>query len=438
MFEAILKDFATASALLLVGLFLRKNVKILQKLFIPVSVVAGLVGLLLGPEVLGKFCPIYIHWSDNVSSFANPLLAILFISQFIALTFNKNMIKKCSLMFFISATVIAVQVLSAMLLGRVFGLEDGAALLPFSGFYGAHGIPQTIAGIYDTLGYWSYDEASSFGTTYATIGMLFGTIAGIAIINIGIRKGWVVAQKTGTLTEEEYTGLLKKENQKPFMKAYTADLALDPLTLHVALILTILIIAYGLLELLHMIPLFSGFAIYVPSIIVAMIVGIIGKKTSLGNIIDQKSCEHVGSVALEYLISSAVATMKLDVIFNNFGAIITICAVGLGLTTLVLMTLPRLWLKDNWLENAMVMFGAWTGSTATGMMLLRVADPDMETDAGPNLIAATPLWQITTQNFYLTIAPMIIVTAAGFTSLALGTVGMLVVALIAGFLISRK
>ena len=123
---------------------------------------------------------------------------------------------------------------------------------------------------------------------------------------------------------------------------------------------------------------------------------------------------------------------------NNAAAILTISFAGLLLTTAILMVLPKLWLKQNWLENAMVMFGAWTGSTATGMMLLRIADPELETDAGPNLIAATPLWQISTQNFFLTIAPMFMVTAAGVHSLTLGTIGMLVVALVLGFVIGRK
>ena len=267
MFEAILKDFAWASMLLLIGLFLRSRVKVFQKLFIPVAVIAGLVGLVLGSEILGKFCPVYIHWSDNVSSFANPLLAILFVTQFISLTFNTKMIKKCSLMFCISACVIGVQVLSAMGLGKVFGLPDGAALLPFGAFFGAHGIPQVIAGIYDTLGYWNYDEASAFGTTYATIGMLFGIIVGIVILNIGIRKGWVSAEKSGNLSDEDYTGILKKEHRVKFMKSYTSDIAFDPLTMHFAIIMAIMIVAYGLLEVLHKIPLFSGFAIYVPAII---------------------------------------------------------------------------------------------------------------------------------------------------------------------------
>ena len=438
MFEAILKDFAWASMLLLIGLFLRSRVKVLQKLFIPVAVVAGLVGLVLGSEVLGKFCPFYIHWSDNVSSFANPLLAILFVTQFISLSFNSKMIKKCTLLFCISASVIGVQVLSAMGMGRLFGLPDGAALLPFGAFFGAHGIPQVIAGIYDTVGYWNYDEASAFGTTYATIGMLYGIIVGILILNIGIRRGWVSAEKSGNLSEEDYTGILNKENRFKFMKAYTSDIAFDPLTLHFAIVLAIMIVAYGLLNALHRIPLFSGFAIYVPAIIVSLVFGIIARKTPLSDFLDNDSLAHIGSLALEFLIVTAIATMKLDVIMNNAAAILTISFTGLILTTVVLMTLPRLWLKQSWLENAMVMFGAWTGSTATGMMLLRIADPELETDAGPNLITATPLWQISTQNFFLTIAPYIIVTAAGFRSLALGTAGMLAAALVLGFVIGRK
>ena len=268
--------------------------------------------------------------------------------------------------------------------------------------------------------------------------MLYGIIVGIAILNLGIRKGWVSAEKAGNLSDEDYTGILKKEHHFKFMKAFTSDISFDPLTLHFSIVLTIMIIAYGLLNLLHRIPLFSGFAIYVPAIIVSLVFGIIAKRTPLQQFIDNESLAHIGSLALEYLIVTAIATMKLDVIMNNAGAILTISFAGLILTTIILLILPKLWLKKSWLENGMVMFGAWTGSTATGMMLLRISDPELETDAGPNLITATPLWQISTQNFFLTIAPYIIVTTAGFRSLALGTAAMLAVALVLGFIIGHK
>ena len=112
------------------------------------------------------------------------------------------------------------------------------------------------------------------------------------ILNIGIRKGWVSAEKSGNLSDEDYTGILKKENRSKFMKAYTSDIAFDPLTLHFAIVMAIMIVAYGLLELLHKIPLFSGFAIYVPAIIVSLVAGIILRKTPLGDFIDSEAGRH--------------------------------------------------------------------------------------------------------------------------------------------------
>ena len=43
--------------------------------------------------------------------------------------------------------------------------------------------------------------------------MLYGIIVGIAILNYGIRKGWVTAEKSGNLSREDYTGILEKDHQ---------------------------------------------------------------------------------------------------------------------------------------------------------------------------------------------------------------------------------
>ena len=41
----LIQDFAWTGILLLIGYFLRSKVRLFQKLFIPVAVIAGLVGL---------------------------------------------------------------------------------------------------------------------------------------------------------------------------------------------------------------------------------------------------------------------------------------------------------------------------------------------------------------------------------------------------------
>jgi ESS family glutamate:Na+ symporter len=52
----LLSDLGIISALLLVGKFIRVKVKLIQKLFIPPSLLAGVLGLALGYAVLITVC----------------------------------------------------------------------------------------------------------------------------------------------------------------------------------------------------------------------------------------------------------------------------------------------------------------------------------------------------------------------------------------------
>lgn len=42
------------SFLLILGVFIKSKIKVFQDLFIPASVIGGFIGLILGPEVLGR------------------------------------------------------------------------------------------------------------------------------------------------------------------------------------------------------------------------------------------------------------------------------------------------------------------------------------------------------------------------------------------------
>ena len=78
----ILADFAYASALILVGQFLRSKVTFFQKFFIPASMLAGFLGLLLGSQFMNV-----IHFSDAMGSYAGllviPVFAIIGLNGFI-------------------------------------------------------------------------------------------------------------------------------------------------------------------------------------------------------------------------------------------------------------------------------------------------------------------------------------------------------------------
>ena len=64
----MLTDIGWISLLLIIGNVLRNRLLVLQKLLLPAPITAGLLGLLLGQEVLGV-----IEWSSQVGTWAAPL-----------------------------------------------------------------------------------------------------------------------------------------------------------------------------------------------------------------------------------------------------------------------------------------------------------------------------------------------------------------------------
>ena len=68
--KQILVDLSVLSSLLLVGIFLRKKVKFLQNLYIPASLIAGFIGLLIGPQILGRISPVCLPVSEKVRIWA--------------------------------------------------------------------------------------------------------------------------------------------------------------------------------------------------------------------------------------------------------------------------------------------------------------------------------------------------------------------------------
>ncbi|MBQ5593767.1 MAG: sodium:glutamate symporter, partial [Bacteroidales bacterium] len=69
----LLTDLGIISGLLLIGQLIRAKVKIIQQLFIPPSLLAGLLGLAFGPNGL-DFLPL----SNQVGTYAAVLIALVF------------------------------------------------------------------------------------------------------------------------------------------------------------------------------------------------------------------------------------------------------------------------------------------------------------------------------------------------------------------------
>src|SRR5690625_6912826 len=66
-------DLGFIAILLVIGTVLRAKVTFIQKLFLPASIIAGLLGLILGPNGVG-----FIPFSDQIETYPGILIAIVF------------------------------------------------------------------------------------------------------------------------------------------------------------------------------------------------------------------------------------------------------------------------------------------------------------------------------------------------------------------------
>ena len=168
----VLIDISAVSVLLFLAFLIRQKIPFFYKYYIPTSLIAGILGLLLGPQVLGQFSPVHLQFSEWISQWTNFLFAFIFATSFLGTStgkFGRDVLSTTC----VTGVVFMAQVLVG--LGIAFLLSTfmdnvpyAMGLLPVSGFYGGHGSAGIMGGCFATEG---WEEAMGIALTYATIGM---------------------------------------------------------------------------------------------------------------------------------------------------------------------------------------------------------------------------------------------------------------------------
>ena len=127
---------------------------------------------------------------------------------------------------------------------------------------------------------------------------------------------------------------------------------------------------------------YAGLPLFPFAMIGGLIINQIAQRTSLKDMFDRKIFQRIQGMALEVLVIGAMASIKVPVVIAYWAPLlITSIAVVLMMLVWFFWLSPRIF-SDNWFEHGIIRFGAFSGVAAVGYMLLRTADPKMETDAG--------------------------------------------------------
>lgn len=214
----ILVDFAIASFFIAVGQLLRAKVPLVQKFFIPPSMIAGFIALALGAQGLG-----ILPFSENIGSYASVLIILIFAGVGInGFSFNKKDFKaeidRIGSYFSYKVLAQAIQfslapLFSILVISKLFpNINYGFGLLLAAGFSGGHGTAAAVGTAFERLGDL---DAMDIAMTCATVGILSGIFGGLFFIKLGTKKGWTKYMKGfNQISDDLRCGLVPKNERK--------------------------------------------------------------------------------------------------------------------------------------------------------------------------------------------------------------------------------
>lgn len=394
---------------LVIAKWIKLKVPILQKLFLPASLIGGFLALILGPEILGWLISAVsgsdmlesgLFTADIVSVWTDLpglLINIVFACFFIGLTIpNPKKIweiggPSITLGYTMSFGLYVVGLLlTIVVLTPLFDLSPAAGALLEISFVGGHG---TAAGLQSTFEALDFEEGYDLAIGLATIAILSGVIIGMLLINWAARKGKTkTLQHPDEISNEQRSGIIKEENRKPAGLQTTSPISIEPLALHLGLIAIAIFIGYILLEgfkWLESATYGSAYDIYlfeyVPLFPFAMLGGIllqlILSRTDKHKLTDRETINRIQGTALDFLIISAIASLSLKVIGDNLVPFFIFAVAGIAVNVILFLYLAPRMIPNYWFERGIGDFGQGVGVAATGIMLIRIADENNKTPA---------------------------------------------------------
>ncbi|MCH3950770.1 MAG: hypothetical protein LKE33_07555 [Acidaminococcus sp.] len=389
-----LMDFAIASVFILIGQLIRAKLKVMQRFFIPASMIAGFLALALGKQGAN-----ILPFSKSIGSYAGILIIIVFAAVGMnGFSVNKSNFKaeldRVGSYFSYKVLAQAIQfclgpLFSILVISKLFPqISYGFGLCLAAGFSGGHGTAAAVGSAFKKLG---FADGMDIAMTCATVGILTGIFGGLFFINLATKKGWTKYIKSFSyISGDLKTGLIKEENRKPIGKETISSMVLDPIAFHLAILLAasgVGIVLNKYIDKTFHLDLPS----YLLSFIFAFILYIIFRKTGVEKYVDTNIINRLSGTATDYLVFFGIASIKIPIIIKYAVPLLLLILAGFVIVFLTLMYFGPAMNKGSWFERSIFVFGYSTGVFAIGFILLRIVDPENKSKTLNDTALAGPL-----------------------------------------------
>ena len=459
--------FIWIALLILAGRLIKQKVRWIQSLYLPESIVAGALALLLGPQVLGAIAtsasgedallaqglfaePIRAVWSQSPSIFINIVFAALFLGE--SIPRPRDIWRKAAPQVIFGQSLAWGQyvvgiLVTLIILIPLFGANPISAALIEIGFEGGHG---TAGGMAETFGELGFEAGADLALGLATVGIVSGIITGTALARWGRKRRHISSFEAPTEQPEDLPELTHTESPEVEQRRQRLmrGLLIDPLSLNFGFVGIAVILGWLILRGLVLLEALTwgqtGFTVmnYVPLFPMALVGGILVQlameRLGLSALIIQPLMKNIAGMALDVVVVTALASISLTVIGSNLATFLILSVVGIAWNVLFfLYYAPRIF-PDHWFEKGIGDMGQSMGVTATGILLLRMVDPQNQSGAFESFAYKQLFFEPIVGGGLFTAAAPALIARLGLGPTLLITGGLLVFWLVAGYFLMRQ
>jgi ESS family glutamate:Na+ symporter len=361
----------------------------LQRIGLPAALVAGVLGLLLGPYGPWPVLPAPVEtlWARLPMVLLTFVFGTLMLGR--PLPDLAKLWKPAAAQTLLGLTlgfgqylVGAVAVL--LVLGPWLGADPLMACLIEVGFEGGHGSAAVMGPIYADLG---FSGGTDLGLAMATVGLLSSTVVGGLLVVLAQGQGWLLAAEAGAplcvLPEPAATAVAAVPGWPERLRQLATNLALVGIAVGIGVVMLaglerLAEPAGGMLR-----TVIDALPVYPLALAGSLLVRLALERSDRAELAVPALQNGLGALATDLLIAAATAGLNLPLLRANWLPLLVLSGFGLAWNLLVILVLAPRILPAGWFERAVIEFGQATGVAASGLLLLGMADPDGRSEAIP-------------------------------------------------------
>lgn len=395
-------DLCLISLFLAIGTFLKRKIPFFKKFLVPNSIIAGFIGLIVGPSLL-NIVPKGALSGNSLELLVYHLMAV----GFIALALKERKKEKGVDITNTGAAIVSTYLLQGILgfgitlilaytilpdLFPPFGL-----LLPL-GFGQGPGQASSIGGSWEIInGIEGLAGGGNIGLSVAAIGFIWACVGGIPLINYFVRKKGFKAEK---FDEEDAEAQMIEERDRP--DDIPLSESIDRITVQIFLIGIVYLITYGVIEGISFLlgylgtygntiaSMLWGFHFIIGSVIAIVVRIALDKFRSKGIMTrsypNNFLLQRIAGGSFDYMVTAGITAISISVLGKYWLPTILITTIGMIATMIYLYILCKKIYSSHAVESTVAMYGMLTGTISTGLALLREVDPNFRTPVAKHLV----------------------------------------------------